>query len=108
MPGTRHNSAAATGGSSRHRRSNGNSQPADWATASSVTVLVLIANVTANGAAVQFGYSRDGGAYSLRFVGDGEPYTEWIRPNEDLDAILEEIAGNWYIGAAHLEPPPAA
>lgn len=55
----------------------------------------LIAAVTEQGGAVRFGYSRDGGAYSIGILGDGDPYTEWVRPNEDLDGALREMAESW-------------
>lgn len=43
------------------------------------------------GGALRFGYSRDGGAYAVGIYGDGEPYTEFVRPGEDMDSFLEEV-----------------
>jgi len=77
------------------RRGQGNGERADWALASPLTLQALIAAVTAQGGAIRFGYSRDGGAYSLGILGDGEPYTEWIRPAENIDEVLAEMTRGW-------------
>ena len=48
--------------------------------------------VTKRGCAIQFGLTRDGGAYVVRIVGDGEtPYNEYIRPTENIDLHLRGL-----------------
>lgn len=71
------------------------SEPADWATQRADVILALITAVSTTGGAVRFGYTRDGGAYAVGFYGDGEPYTEYIRPNEDVDAALLAMLELW-------------
>jgi hypothetical protein len=51
--------------------------------------------VTDAGCAVRFGTTRDGGALAVGYLGDGEPYTEYIRPSEDLDAYLAVKVRVW-------------
>jgi hypothetical protein len=50
-----------------------------------------VSAVTLRGGALRFGYTRDGGAYALGIYGLGDPYTEYIRPSEDIEAFLQEV-----------------
>jgi len=65
---------------------------ADWSSADAKRVLRAISAVTRVGAAIRFGYTKDGGVYAVGVVGDGEPYTEYVRPDEDLDIFLDGLA----------------
>lgn len=65
---------------------------ADWGTASAELVVRAIERAAITGGAIRFGYSRDGGAYAVGIYGDGDPYTEFCKPSEDLDEFLESIA----------------
>lgn len=64
---------------------------ADWGTADASLVVRAIERASFTGGAIRFGYSRDGGAYSVGIYGDGEPYTEFCKPSEDLDDFLRDI-----------------
>jgi len=76
-----------------HRRFNrGNVDPADWREADPNKVAALIHNITRHGFAVRFGYTRDGGAFAVGIVGDGEPTTHFIRPNESIDLFLDSAS----------------
>lgn len=76
-----------------HRRRNrGNAETADWGNADSGKLHAAICNLTGAGCAVQFGYTKDGGSFVIRIVGDGEPYNEYVRPNESLDEYLDALA----------------
>src|SRR4029450_11992791 len=78
------------------RRANrGGDNVAEWASANPDKVLTVIRAITERGCAVQFGLTRDGGALSVRIVGDGEPYTEYVRPTEDLDQYLIALAASF-------------
>ena len=47
------------------------------------------------GGALRFGTTRDGGAWSIGVYGDGEaPYTEYVRPGEDFDQYLMNLAAH--------------
>lgn len=70
------------------RRDNG---VADWASADATTIRTAIEKASIVGGAIRFGYSRDGGAYAIGIYGDGDPYTEFVRPSEDIDKILLDI-----------------
>ena len=77
-------------GKSRGLRKAGAST-ADWESASAELLRKAIAAAAMAGGCLRLGYSRDGGAYSIGIYGDGEPYTEWVRPSEDVDETLEKI-----------------
>lgn len=64
---------------------------ADWQNADASLVLSVIERAAITGGAVRFGYSRDGGAYAVGIYGDGEPYTEYCKPSEDLNEFLTLI-----------------
>lgn len=64
---------------------------ADWANADASTALRAIERASVVGGALRFGYSRDGGAYAIGIYGDGDPYTEFVKPIEDIDGFLLEV-----------------
>lgn len=74
----------------RERRGTG-VEGADWAACNPDLLQRAVAAVSARGCAIQLGYTRDGGAYAFRFVGDGEPYMEYVRATEDIDLHLQSI-----------------
>lgn len=71
------------------RRRRQDDSVADWAAADSRLLRAVVENVTKGDGAIRFGYSKDGGAYSVGIYGDGEPYTEYLPATSDLDAWLE-------------------
>lgn len=71
------------------RRSQGGT--ADWAGADPDALRSAICAAAIVGGALRFGYSRDGGAYAIGIYGDGEPYTEFVKPIEDIDITLVYI-----------------
>lgn len=80
---------------------------ADWASANPATIMDVIIAASIVHGAVRFGVTSDGGAYSVGIYGDGEPYTEYCRPSENLDEFLldikqlfESIADDLATGAA--------
>ena len=64
---------------------------ADWCSANAELVVCAIERASITGGALRFGYSRDGGAYAVGIYGDGEPYTEFLKPGEDMDEFLQSI-----------------
>lgn len=77
------------------RRNRGNSDKADWSTADAGKLTAAIAGVTRHGFAIRFGYTRDGGAFAVGVIGDGEPFTEFIRPTEDIDLYLDGLISDY-------------
>lgn len=71
-------------------RSSASGAVADWAQCDGMLLAKFIATVAVDGGAVRFGYTRDGGAYAVGVYGDGEPYTLYISPNEDINDWLRE------------------
>ena len=79
-----------------HRRRNrGNSETADWSNADAIKLHRAILNLTAFGCAIQFGYTKDGGSFVIRIVGDGAPFNEYVRPTESIDEYLDALADDY-------------
>lgn len=93
---TNHSTAGRDGIAQSQRRERrlrrGKGEVADWSTADANQLLRAIVAVTGQGCAIQFGYTTDGGSYVVRFVGDGEPYNEYIRPTESLSDFLNAVS----------------
>lgn len=77
------------------RRNRGNSERAEWRTADPAKVMDAIVAVTKFGFAIRFGYTKDGGAFAVGIIGDGDPYTEFTRPTEDIDLYLEGLSRDY-------------
>jgi len=77
----------------RVRRSRGGT--CDYAMADGPIVLAAIAQVAARGGAVRLGYTSDGGAYAIGIYGDGDPYTEYVKPSEDINEFFRELREAW-------------
>lgn len=71
--------------------------PADWAAADPYALQMAVCAVAARGGALRLGYTRDGGAYAIGIYGDGDPYTEYVKPGEDLDGYLRNLADEFGI-----------
>jgi len=69
-----------------------NTAAADWAACDAMALQRAIATVAATGGALRLGYTRDGGAYAVGVYGDGDPYTEYVRPSEDISAYMMALA----------------
>lgn len=77
-------------GKSRGVRRQGAST-ADWASVGADAIRRAITAAAVCGGALRFGYSRDGGAYAVGIYGDGDPYTEFVRPSDDIEGFLEDV-----------------
>lgn len=64
---------------------------ADWISVDPVLLQQAIAAWAAQDGALRFGYSRDGGAFSIGVYGDGDPHTEYFGPNDDIEGYLRDI-----------------
>lgn len=82
----------------KFKRDAGGPGRADWALADMAQLHETVCRVAGGGGALRLGYTADGGAYALGIYGDGpEPYTEYVRPSEDINSVLEQI-GAAFIG----------
>jgi len=79
----------------RRRQQRGNITPADWDTCDAELLRRAIAVVGKRGGALRLGYTRDGGSYAIGILGDGDPYTEYVRPTDDLSSYLEGLISDW-------------
>lgn len=64
---------------------------ADWGRADGSLLVQAVERASITGGAVRLGYSRDGGAFAIGIYGDGEPYTEYLPPDGDLDEWLRSV-----------------
>jgi hypothetical protein len=63
-------------------------EEADWGEANAGLIAQAVTAVSKRMCAIQFGLTKDAGAFVVRIVGDGEPYNEFIRATEDIDLYL--------------------
>ncbi len=77
----------------RRRRTadKGGKGKANWMLLEAELAQYLIICAAHTGGAVRFGYTRDGGAYALGIYGDGDPYTEYISPTEDINEYIRDL-----------------
>jgi hypothetical protein len=96
------NSPGNTDGVKANRAYRPRVEPADWSSVDNEAISTAISAVGSIGGALRFGYSRDGGAYSIGVYGmETQPYTDFLRPGDDVSAYLYGLAE-----AAGLAGPP--
>jgi hypothetical protein len=67
--------------------------PADWENVPADAIRDCIVQISRMGGAVRFGYSRDGGAYSIGVYGlEPSPFTDYLRPGDDVQAYLDTLS----------------
>jgi hypothetical protein len=82
-----------------NRRANrGHGDTTDWGTADPNLIHRLICQLTNEGGAVQFGVTRDGGSFTIRILGDGDPFNEYVRPTEDINLALTGMCEDYEKG----------
>jgi len=64
---------------------------ADWANANAEDVLRLVCAVGMEGGAVRFGYTRDGGAYSIGLYLGDDSKTYYCNDAEGINEQLKEL-----------------
>jgi len=64
---------------------------ADWGGCDPRWLQAIIVSMTEMGGAVTFGTSRDGGAYSLTLLLEGEREALWFNGGADLEGELEKV-----------------
>lgn len=81
----------------RMRRGNTNTSGvvADWESVDGELLAKAVAAVSRLGGALRLGYTRDGGAYAIGIYGDGEPFTEYVPPAEDMNAWLKGMIDDY-------------
>lgn len=85
-------------GGKKRRYQEASTNVADWGSVNEVALRDTIEAVTRTGCAIRFGYSRDGGAYAVGVVGDGDPYTVWAGSAEEVDIKLAALAESFRDG----------
>jgi len=77
------------------RKQRGHVEPASWLSADAELLRQAVVAVTEQGGAIRFGYTKAGGAFAIGFLGDGEPYTDYVRPTDDIDEYLRGTILAW-------------
>jgi hypothetical protein len=75
----------------RRTHSKGNGSTADWTECEGEVLRKAVAAVARMGGAVRLGYTRDGGAYAVGIYGDGEPFTEYVPPSDDITEFMKGL-----------------
>ena len=77
-------------------------ESADWSSVDAEAIRAAISALGSIGGALRYGYSRDGGAYAVGVYGlESQPYTDYLRPGDDVSAYLYGLADT----ARHAGPP---
>jgi hypothetical protein len=83
------------GASKRRTRRDAGGGTADWASVDARLLGLAVAAVAYKGGALRLGYTSDGGAYAVGVYGDGDMYTDYIRPSENMEEYLRELIQAW-------------
>lgn len=67
------------------------SAAADWGGCDSEKIQGVVVGITALGGAVTFGTSRDGGAYSVTLLLEGDRETLWFNGDAELEDELDAV-----------------
>lgn len=87
------NSPGNTDGVKASRAYRPRTQSADWKSVDNEAISAAISAIGSIGGALRFGYSRDGGAYAVGVYGlESQPYTDYLRPGDDVSAYLYGLA----------------
>lgn len=68
-----------------------NSRGADWTEVDGVLIAKAVAVVGRMGGALRLGYTRDGGAYAVGVYGDGDPFTKYCPPGDEIESLLRRL-----------------
>ena len=78
-------------GLKRPRHSDQVTTGVDWEDADGKLLQKVIAVASRKHCALRFGYSRDGGAYSVGVYAGNDYFTDYIRPSEQINDYLREL-----------------
>lgn len=67
-------------------------EPRRWSNVDGTTIRLCIDAVTANGGAIMFGVTSDGGAYSLCILHGNEKLKEYPHTPDEAEELLRQIA----------------
>jgi hypothetical protein len=77
------------------RKARGQVEIADWSSADPGRIQQLIAVVTRANGLCSFGYTRDGGTYTVTIILDGDKSTDYCRPTENIDEFLANLCDDF-------------
>jgi hypothetical protein len=77
------------------RKARGQVDIADWTSADPGGIQGLIAAVTRANGLCSFGYTRDGGTYTVTIILDGDKSTDYCRPTENIDEFLANLTNDF-------------
>lgn len=79
---------------------------ADWTVCDAQLLQRVIATAGLKKCALRFGYTRDGGAYSIGVYAGDEYFTDFIRPDDDIDVYLRDLLESLEEYTPGETPPP--
>jgi hypothetical protein len=79
---------------------------ADWSECNAELLMRLIAKAGSKRAALRFGYTRDGGAYSVGVYAGSTYFTDYIRPTEDINSYMAALLESFEDYLPESSDPP--
>ena len=79
------------------RRVKSSNSVADYMSLSADILCKAVATVAMAGGALRLGYTSDGGAYAIGVYGDGDPYTDYVKPSDDANEYFKALIDAWEI-----------
>ena len=67
------------------------SEQPDWGRIEDRLIWTVIQRVTTDDGAIMFGYSRDGGAYSILIYGGSDPWKNYFHSDAEVTEFLVEL-----------------
>lgn len=79
---------------------------ADWGGVNAEVLQKTIEIASKKGGAIRLGYTRDGGAYAIGVYAGSTYFTDYVRPNEDIEQYLADLSSSFdeYDGSAETMP----
>lgn len=68
---------------------------ADWGGVDPLQLQRTVATVCLSGDAIRLGYTRDGGAYAVALLHNGESHTDYVSPSDDIEAYLKGLEDDY-------------
>jgi len=82
-------------------------QKQSWRDVDPGVLIDTIQTVALAGGAIRLGYTRDGGAIAIGVYGDGDPYTVYVSPRDNLADTLRAVRDGFDIIGNTGEARPA-
>lgn len=79
---------------------------ADWGSVDAKVLLRAVEIASKKSGALRLGYTRDGGAFAIGVYAGATYFTDYVRPNEDIEQYLLDLTASFedYDGSTQSVP----